>query len=151
MGPRGTARCAAARILEARRESGVTMTSRQPSLPFWLAHASLQLALRLWPKESRDWGHALAAELDEIEKPFEALRWTTGGIMLFSRASDSHFLSWLKLPAGSALSSTSLPTGDSAAVLPKRSRPLYRSLGALRRALYSSSLLASIHRCERRS
>ncbi len=36
------------------------MTSRQPSLPFWLAHASLQLALRIWPKESRDWGHALA-------------------------------------------------------------------------------------------
>src|SRR5437667_2792978 len=82
MGPRGTARCAAARILEARRESGVTMTSRQPSLPFWLAHASLQLALRLWPKESRDWGHALAAELDEIEKPFEALRWAIGGFSL---------------------------------------------------------------------
>ncbi|PYU49824.1 MAG: hypothetical protein DMG53_04265 [Acidobacteria bacterium] len=98
------------------------MTSRQPSLPFWLAHASLQLALRLWPKESRDWGHALAAELDEIEKPFEALRWAIGGIMFFSRASASHFLAWLKLPAGSALSSTSLPTGVSAAVLPKRSR-----------------------------
>src|SRR6266480_756726 len=57
------------------------MTSRQPSLPFWLAHASLQLARRLCPEESRDWRHALAAGLDEIEKPFEALRWATGGIM----------------------------------------------------------------------
>ena len=37
--------------------------------------------------------------------------------MLFSRASASHFLAWLKLPAGSAL-----PTGVSVAVLPKRSR-----------------------------
>ncbi|OLE46227.1 MAG: hypothetical protein AUG46_10285 [Acidobacteria bacterium 13_1_20CM_3_58_11] len=58
--------------------------------------------------------------------------------MLFSRASDSHFLSWLKLPAGSALSSTSLPTGVSAAVLPKRSRPLYRRVLALSEELFTA-------------
>src|SRR5712691_8105322 len=67
VGPRRTPLRAAARILEARSEPGLTMTSPQRSIPFWLAHSSLQLALRLWPEESRDWGHAIAAELDEIE------------------------------------------------------------------------------------
>jgi hypothetical protein len=98
------------------------MSSPQQSMPFWLAHSSLQLALRLWPEGSRDWGQALAAELDEIEEPFEALQWALGGLMLFSRASASHFLAWLKLPAGSRLSAASLPLGPDAPILPKRSR-----------------------------
>lgn len=98
------------------------MTAPQPSLPFRLAHSSLQLALRLWPEESRHWGHALTAELDEIEQPFEALHWALGGLMLFARASASHFLDWLKLPAGSGLSPASLPPGTTAPILPKRSR-----------------------------
>ena len=42
--------------------------------------------------------------------------------MLFSRASASHFLTWLKLPAGSRLSAASLPLGTEAPILPKRSR-----------------------------
>ncbi len=42
--------------------------------------------------------------------------------MLFARASASHFLAWLKLPAGSRLSPTSLPPGTTAPLLPKRSR-----------------------------
>jgi hypothetical protein len=91
-------------------------------MPFRLAHSSLQLALRLWPEETRDWGHALAAELHEIEKPLEALRWALGGLMLFSRASASHFLAWLKRPAGSRLSAASLPIGTNPPILPKRSR-----------------------------
>ena len=98
------------------------MTSPQQSIPFWLAHSSLQLVLRLWPEETRHWGQALAAELDEMEKPFEALQWALGGLMLFSRASASHFLTWLKLPAGSRPSAASLPLGTEAPILPKRSR-----------------------------
>lgn len=98
------------------------MASPQQSMPLWLAHSSLQLALRLWPEESRDWGHAIAAELHEIEKPLEALQWAIGGLMLFSRASVSHFLAWLKLPAGSRLSEAPLPLGTWAPILPKRSR-----------------------------
>jgi hypothetical protein len=98
------------------------MSAPQQAMPFRLAHSSLQLALRLWPEETRDWGHALAAELHEIEKPLEALRWAIGGLMLFSRASASHFLTWLKLPAGSRLSPTSLLPGTTAPILPKRSR-----------------------------
>jgi hypothetical protein len=98
------------------------MALPQQAMPFRLAHSSLQLALRLWPEETRDWGHALAAELHEIEKPFEALRWALGGLMLFSRASASHFLAWLKLPAGASLSQGSLPLGTDAPILPKRSR-----------------------------
>jgi hypothetical protein len=42
--------------------------------------------------------------------------------MLFSRASASHFLAWLKLPAGSRLSGDSSPLGGGAPILPKRSR-----------------------------
>jgi hypothetical protein len=98
------------------------MDAPQHSMPFWLAHSSLQLALRLWPEESRDWGHALAAELYEIEKPFEALQWALGGLMLFSSATASHFLAWLKLPAGSRLAAASLPIGTNPPTLPKRSR-----------------------------
>jgi hypothetical protein len=98
------------------------MASSQQSLGFRVADSSLQLALRFWPEESRHWGHALAAELHEIEKPFEALHWAIGGLMLFTRASASHFLTWLKLPAGSGFSAASLPPGTNPAILPKRSR-----------------------------
>ena len=98
------------------------MTSPQQSIPFWLAHSSLQLVLRLWPEETRHWGQALSAELDEIEKPFAALQWALGGLMLFSRASASHFLAWLKVPVGSRLSPTSLLPASSSPILPKRSR-----------------------------
>jgi hypothetical protein len=122
MGPGRTARREAARILEAGSDSGLTMASPQQAIPFRLAQSSLQLALRFWPEESREWGHALAAELREIERPFEALQWALGGLMLFSRASVSHFLAWLKLPAGSRLSGDSSPLGGGAPILPKRSR-----------------------------
>ncbi len=98
------------------------MTTPQPSLPIRLAQSLLQLALRFWPGESRHWGQALAAELDEIENPLEALQWALGGLMLFTRASASHFFSWLKLPAGSTLVSASLPSVTGASILPKRSR-----------------------------
>jgi hypothetical protein len=98
------------------------MTSPRQAMPFRLAHSSMQLALRLWPEETRDWGHALAAELYEIERPFEALWWAIGGLMLFSRASASHFLAWLKLPAGARLSAGSSPLETETPILPKRSR-----------------------------
>ncbi len=98
------------------------MIAPKQSLPFRIAHFSLQLALRLWPEESRGWGQALAAELDEIEKPLEALRWALGGVMLFTRAFASNFLAWLRLPTGSRLSPGSLLPGSVAPILPKRSR-----------------------------
>ncbi len=98
------------------------MSSPRLAMPFRIAHSSLQLALRLWPEDTRDWGHALAAELHEIEKPFEALQWAIGGLMLFSRASAAHFLAWLKLPAGSHLSKDPLIPGTNPPILPKRSR-----------------------------
>lgn len=42
--------------------------------------------------------------------------------MLFTRASASHFLTWLKLPAGSRLPRNPLPLGSNPPILPKRSR-----------------------------
>jgi hypothetical protein len=98
------------------------MSAPRQSLPFRLAHSFVELALRFWPEESRHWGHALAAELHEIEKPFEAIHWAIGGLTLFTRATASRFLAWLKLPAGSRLSGSSLPLGTNPPILPKRSR-----------------------------
>lgn len=98
------------------------MTTPRPSLTRTLAHSSLRFALRFWPEESRHWGDALAAELDEIEKPFESLHWALGGLMLFARASASRFLAWLRLPAGSRLSAGFSPSVTKTLVLPKRSR-----------------------------
>jgi hypothetical protein len=77
------------------------MTSPQQAMPLRLAHSSLQFALRLWPEESQ---------------------WALGGLMLFSRATASHFLDWLKLPAGARLAAASLPLGADTPILPKRSR-----------------------------
>lgn len=98
------------------------MTAPRQSLSLRLAHSFLQLALRVWPEESLHWGQALAAELDEIEQPFEALHWVLGGLMLFARASASQFLTWLRLPAGSRLSPAPLLPGNTPSILPKRSR-----------------------------
>jgi len=100
------------------------MTAPRESLPLRLARSSLKFALRLWPEESRRWGHALAAELDEIETPSGALGWALGGFVLFARASASHFLAWLKLPAGARVSAASLSAGTAAPILPRRSRLL---------------------------
>jgi hypothetical protein len=97
------------------------MAPSQQSFSRRLAHSSLQFALRYWPEESRDWGQALTAELDEIEKPLDALTWALGGLMLFTRASVAHLWSWLKLPAGARLSRTSLPLGTNPHIFPKRS------------------------------
>jgi hypothetical protein len=91
-------------------------------LPRRLAHTALELAIRYWPEESREWGQALTAELDEIERPLDALTWALGGLMLFTRASAAHALTWLKLPAGARLSTASLLPGTNLPILPKRSR-----------------------------
>ena len=94
-----------------------------PNQPMLLrfAHASLRITLRVWPEESLPWGHALAAELHEIDQPWEALCWAVGGFMLFARSTVSHFLDWLKLPAGARLSGSSSVSGNGP-LLPRRPR-----------------------------
>ena|SRR5437016_4508725 len=89
------------------------MTSPQQSISFWLAHSSLQLVLRLWPEETRHWGQAHAAELDEIEKPFEALRWALGGLML--RPTRHGSPTWTALFALHAMTAISTVIGNSPA------------------------------------
>lgn len=63
------------------------MIAARPSITERIAYRLLMLALRFWPGESRHWGQALAAEFHEIKRPFEALWWALGGLMLFIRAS----------------------------------------------------------------
>jgi hypothetical protein len=62
---------------------------------------------------------ALVAELDETTNALEAIRWSLGGIMFFTRSWFTSAWKWLKLPAGSSLSNGG-PQGS--AFLPKRSR-----------------------------
>jgi hypothetical protein len=62
---------------------------------------------------------ALVAELDETTNPLEAIRWSLGGIMFFTRSWFTSAWKWLKLPAGSSLSNGG-PQGSD--FLPKRSR-----------------------------
>ncbi len=86
-----------------------------------LARWLLGCAVRHWPEETRPWGLALAAEIDETASAFETVRWSLGGIMLFTRSVLSGAWKWMKLPAGSSLSDgVNRPKGPS--LLPKRSR-----------------------------
>lgn len=85
----------------------------------------LACALRYWPEETRPWGVALAAEIDETNGAFESLLWLWGGIMLFARSVMGRVLAWLRLPAG-AHSAGSGPVGP--ATLPRRSRLLTAGL-----------------------
>jgi hypothetical protein len=83
-----------------------------------LARWLLNCALLLWPEETRPWGLALAAEIDETTSALETVRWSLGGMMFFARAVLSGAWTWLKLPAGGSLPGGA--TGPS--ILPKRSR-----------------------------
>lgn len=85
------------------------------------ARALLACALRFWPAESRAWGAALAAEVDEATNDFDAMRWSLGGLMFFARSVLSSTWTWLKLPAGSSLPG-SAAGGAGGPLMPKRSR-----------------------------
>lgn len=100
------------------------MATPQSSVTFRIAHSALRLALRVWPEDSRQWGVALAAELDEIQQPAEGLQWALEGLVIFARASALHFLAWLKLPAGSRAAMAPFAPGSDAPLLPKHSRLL---------------------------
>ena len=84
----------------------------------------LEWAVRHWPEETRPWGLALAAEIDETASAFETVSWSLGGIMLFARSVLSGAWAWMKLPAGGSLPGARGPQGPS--LLPKRSRVLRR-------------------------
>ena len=81
-----------------------------------VAQQALALAVRHWPEESRTWGQALAAELEETTGTWDTLRWMIGGLMFFARSVVSSGFAWLKLPIGGRRD-----TGSGGA-MPRRSR-----------------------------
>jgi hypothetical protein len=85
-----------------------------------LARWLLARAVRLWPAETREWGLAIAAELDETRGSWESLAWSLGGVLLFLRSLARNVWAWLHLPAGVSLSCPAEP----APLFPKRSRLL---------------------------
>jgi hypothetical protein len=97
--------------------------SQANPLPARFSRWLLGCAVRHWPEETRAWGTALAAEVDETTGTWQTLLWSWGGIMLFARSVISNVVAWIKLPVGS-----SLPGGAGGPVdpagLPRRSRLL---------------------------
>jgi len=99
----------------------MSVSSQANSTAARLARWLLGCAVRHWPEQNRAWGLALAAEIDETASAFETVRWSLGGIMLFTRSVLSSAWKWMKLPTGSSLSGEANgPKGPS--LLPKRSR-----------------------------
>jgi tetratricopeptide (TPR) repeat protein len=99
----------------------MSMAPQENSVTARLARWALWCAVRHWPEENRAWGLALAAEVDETATAFETVRWSLGGIMLFTRSVLSSAWAWMKLPTGGSLSGgANEPDGPS--LLPKRSR-----------------------------
>ncbi len=99
----------------------MSLSGQVEALPVRFARRLLAYALRYWPEETRSWGLALAAELDETTGTLETLSWSMGGVMLFARSVVQSAFSWLKLPAGASLSSVA-GSGRNPEFLPKRSR-----------------------------
>ncbi len=99
----------------------MSMSAEENSVTARFARWALECAVRHWPQENRAWGQALAAEFDEAASAFESVRWSFGGIMLFSRSVLSSAWKWMKLPAGSSLSGGAVGPED-CSLLPKRSR-----------------------------
>jgi hypothetical protein len=99
----------------------MNMSAQENSVTSRFARWALGCAVRHWPKENRAWGLALAAEIDETSSAFEAVRWSLGGIMLFTRSMLSSAWKWMKLPAGGSLSGGA-GGPEPSSLLPKRSR-----------------------------
>ena len=100
------------------------MPSPRPPFAKVVAFKSLELALRFWPAESRQWGQAVAAELDEINRPVEAFHWAVGGVTLFLRSHLSHWLRLLKLPPGRTTAPLRAASSSSGPIFPRHSRLL---------------------------
>jgi tetratricopeptide (TPR) repeat protein len=96
----------------------MSVATQESSVTARFARWALWCAVRHWPEENRAWGLALAAEVDETASAFETVRWSLGGIMLFTRSVLSSAWTWMKLPAGSSLSGGA----NGPSLLPKRSR-----------------------------
>jgi hypothetical protein len=73
-------------------------------MPLWqkIFSSIANVIVSLWPAESKDWAHAISAELDEIESPIAASRWLFGGLMLLTRERFKFFLRSLSRPLGVA-------------------------------------------------
>src|SRR5580658_7958787 len=82
VGARRTPRCGGDPLLEAGGRKGVSVSPQPHPLPARFFRWLLSRAVRHWPEDTRAWGIALAAEVDETTDAFQALLWSWGGIML---------------------------------------------------------------------
>jgi hypothetical protein len=98
------------------------MPSPRPPFAKAVALKSLELAIRVWPAESRNWGQALLAETHEVSDFVEALFWALGGVTVFLRSHLSHLFSLFGLSPGQGGSVASLQGRGNGAVFPRHSR-----------------------------
>jgi hypothetical protein len=99
----------------------MSLSTQANSVTARFARWVLAYAVRHWPEENRVWGLALAAEIDETAGSFEAVRWSLGGIMLFTRSVLSSAWKWMKLPAGGSVPGDARGL-EGSSLLPRRSR-----------------------------
>ncbi len=81
----------------------MSVSAQANSVTARFARWVMAYAVRHWPEENRAWGLALAAEIDETGSALETLRWSVGGIVLFTRSVLSSAWKWMNLPAGGSL------------------------------------------------
>jgi hypothetical protein len=91
-------------------------------LPLWqkLSASTASIIVRLWPDETKDWGRAFQAELNEIESPWQSFRWLLGGLMLLTRECFKSFFRSFGRPVG-------IPAGGNLALLAKQSSQVPRT------------------------
>ncbi len=51
-----------------------------------IAIKAFEMLVRMWPSDSRQWGHAMQAELTELSNSKERMFWLAGGIMALGKA-----------------------------------------------------------------
>src|ERR1700761_6241759 len=100
--------------------------------------------VRLWPQQSREWGHAFAAELPAIESANAAISWLFGGLMLLFREWLKHAWRAFGRPIASSENSSAGEPSATAAFPPRYSRtprtPLWLML-----ALTAAGLAILLH------
>jgi hypothetical protein len=96
----------------------MSVSTQKGSMMARFARWLLGCAVQHWPEQTRPWGLALAAEIDETASAYETVRWSLGGVLFFARSVLSSAWVWMKLPAGSSLPNRA----DGPSLLPKRSR-----------------------------
>jgi hypothetical protein len=112
------------------------MSTTTPNPNHHFAPTVARAIVRIWPRESRQWGQAFAAELPSIETATAVTSWLIGGVMLLLREWFKHAWRALFRPIGSSHNDN-----HAAAFTPRYSRTLRTPLWLILALTLSSAAL----------